>query len=86
MQCARTYLTEAQIPHVVRDFATWHDLVAANFPPYEIPEDAEPYDPRDADEKWREQVQRLQVDGTARQLDGENWRADHPETYSRDAP
>lgn len=57
LQCARTYLTEAQITHAVGDFGAWRDLASAGFPPVETPPDAdlgEPYDPRDADEKWRD--------------------------------
>jgi hypothetical protein len=54
LQCARTYLTEAQIRQLLADFGTWGDLHRANFPGVEMPPDAEPYDPRDADEKWRD--------------------------------
>ncbi len=53
-KAARAYLTEAQIRHAVADFGTWRDLAAANFPPVEVPDDGEPYDPRDTDEKWRD--------------------------------
>ncbi len=35
LQCARTYPTESQIRHAVSAFETWHDLVAAGFPPFE---------------------------------------------------
>lgn len=54
LQCARTYGTEAQIRHAVSDSETWHDLVAAGFPPVELPAGDEPYDPRDADERARD--------------------------------
>lgn len=54
LQCARTYPTEAQITHAVGDFGAWRDLAAANLPPVEMPDGAEIYDPRDADEKWRD--------------------------------
>lgn len=54
LQCGRTYQTEAQIRHAVSDFETWHDLAAAGFPAVEVSEDAEPFDPRDADEKARD--------------------------------
>ena len=36
--CARTYKTDAEIVRAVDDFETWHDLAAANFPPYDVPE------------------------------------------------
>lgn len=54
IQCARTYLTEAQIRQVLADFGTWDDLHRANFPPVEVLDEGEVYDPRDADEKWRD--------------------------------
>ncbi len=54
LKCARTYLTEAQIRSSTSDFANWTDLVSAGFPAVEVSDDGEPYDPRDADEKWRD--------------------------------
>ena len=45
---------EAQIRTACSDFETWSDLRTAGFPPVEAEPDAEPYDPRDADEKWRD--------------------------------
>lgn len=61
MACARAYATEAEIRHAVTDFETWHDLVAAGFPPVQVPLDAgtEPYDPRDEDEKRRDAAREL---------------------------
>jgi hypothetical protein len=54
LQCARAYKTEAEISTACGDFATWSDLRAAGFPAVEVPDSGEPYDPRDADEKWRD--------------------------------
>lgn len=54
LQAARTYLAEAQIRQLLTDFRTWDDLLNAGFPSIEMPPDAEIYDPRDADEKWRD--------------------------------
>jgi hypothetical protein len=59
LQCGRTYETEAQIRHAVADFETWHDLAAAGFPAVEMPEGAEPFDPRDADERARDTAREL---------------------------
>ena len=39
IQCARVYTTEAQIGKALADFDTWWDLIQANFPPYEVPEE-----------------------------------------------
>lgn len=46
LQVARAYPTEGQIRHVVSDFESWHDLIAAGFPPYPAAEGERPYDPR----------------------------------------
>jgi hypothetical protein len=54
LACARAYETEAQIGTAGADFGTWTDLRAAGFPPVEVPENGEPYDPRDADERDRD--------------------------------
>lgn len=60
VQCARAYLTEAQIAHVCAQFEYWGDLRSANFPPAEVTEEAaprdaqspqEPHDPRPPYEK-----------------------------------
>ena len=54
MQAARAYETEAEVSHAVRQFGTWHDLVAAGFPQVELPDGVdpgEPYDPHAADRK-----------------------------------
>ena len=59
LQCGRTYETEAQIRHAVADLETWHDLAAANFPAAEAEPGAEPFDPRDADEKARDAAREL---------------------------
>lgn len=50
LQCGRTYPKRSQIRHAVADFETWHDLAAANFPPYEGEEDELPYNPLATDE------------------------------------
>lgn len=57
LQAARTYETEAQIAKILGDFDNWWRLIQAGFPPVEVSEEereSEPYDPRDADEKWRD--------------------------------
>jgi hypothetical protein len=54
LKCARTYPTEAQIRNAITDFETWFALTQASFPAVEAPEGAEPYDPRDADERDRD--------------------------------
>lgn len=59
MRAARTYETEAQIREVLTDFATWDELARAGFPPVEAPAGAEPYDPRDADERARDAARAL---------------------------
>lgn len=42
IRCGRTYPTESQMRNAVSHFATWHDLVAAGFPPFEPDEEGEP--------------------------------------------
>ncbi len=59
LACAKAYETEAEIGTACSDFETWSDLRAAGFPPVEKPADAEPYDPRDADERERDLGRRL---------------------------
>jgi len=59
LQAARTYPTEAQIRLAVDGFGTWSDLYNAGFPPVEMPADAEPFDPRDADERARDAAREL---------------------------
>ena len=54
LRCGRTYVSEAQIRELTHGFQNWDELARAGFPPVEMPENAEPYDPRDADEKWRD--------------------------------
>jgi hypothetical protein len=54
MQCARAYPTEAEISTASGDFTDWTSLRNAGFPPVEVTNPGEPYDPRDADEKWRD--------------------------------
>jgi hypothetical protein len=54
IQCAKAYPSEGQIRNAVADFRVWRDLAAAGFPPVEVTDPGEPYDPRDADEKWRD--------------------------------
>lgn len=54
IRCARQYETESQISRVATDFDNWWDLVTAGFPQVEVTDPGEPYDPRDADEKWRD--------------------------------
>jgi hypothetical protein len=57
LQCAKAYLTEAEIRTAGADFVDWTALREAGFPPVELPPEAdpgEPHDPRDADEKWRD--------------------------------
>lgn len=54
MQCARAYLTEAEISTASGDFADWTSLRNAGFPPVELPggvDPDEPYDPHAADRK-----------------------------------
>lgn len=59
LQCARTYPAEAQIRRAIDRFGVWSALYDAAFPPVEAPEDAEPFDPRDADEKARDAAREL---------------------------
>ncbi len=65
VQCARTYLTEAQIRHVCAEFEYWSDLRTAGFPPVEVAESAapqppgEPHDPRPPHEKRDAAVRQL---------------------------
>lgn len=54
LRCGRTYPKRSQIGHAVSDFETWHDLIAANFPPYEGDEDELPYNPLDTEELIRQ--------------------------------
>lgn len=54
LQCARTYETEAEIRQALADFETWWELSTANFPAIEAPAEGEPYDPRNAEEKWHD--------------------------------
>lgn len=37
LRCARAYSTEYEIRRAVTDFGSWRDLVAAGFPPFEVP-------------------------------------------------
>jgi hypothetical protein len=61
MQCARAYATEAEISTACGDFKTWSDLRAAGFPAVQVSldADAEPFDPRDEDEKRRDAARDL---------------------------
>jgi hypothetical protein len=54
MRAARTYATEAQIREALTDFANWDALARAGFPEVDLPAGAEPFDPRDTDEKTRD--------------------------------
>lgn len=54
IQCARAYPTEAQLRTACSQFGVWSDLRSAGFPHVDAPDDGEPYDPRDADEKSRD--------------------------------
>lgn len=45
LACARAYPTEAEIRTVCSDFKVWSDLRAAGFPPVEVVDPGEPYDP-----------------------------------------
>lgn len=54
LQCGRAYETEAQLSTAREQYSDWTSLREAGFPPVEMPADAEPYDPREADEKWRD--------------------------------
>ena len=59
LQCARTYGTEAEIGTASADFGDWTSLREAGFPAVEVPPDAEPCDPRDADERHRDTARTL---------------------------
>jgi hypothetical protein len=59
LRAARTYETEAQIRELLTDFATWDEVARAGFPAVEALADAEPYDPRDADERARDTARSL---------------------------
>ena len=63
LRAGRTYATEAQIREALKDFANWDALARAGFPEVEMPADAEPYDPRDADEKARDAARILARNG-----------------------
>jgi len=54
LQCGKTYPTEAQLRTASAQFADWTALRDAGFPQVEVTDPGEPYDPRDADEKWRD--------------------------------
>lgn len=54
LRCAKAYLTEAQISRAATDFEYWWNLISAGFPAVDVPTDAEPFDPRDADERARD--------------------------------
>jgi hypothetical protein len=59
IQAARTYPTEAQIRLAIDGFGSWSDLYNAGFPEVDLPANAEPFDPRDADEKARDAAREL---------------------------
>jgi len=59
LQAGRTYATEAEIRTASADFADWTELRNAGFPPVDVPPDALPFDPRDADEKARDAAREL---------------------------
>lgn len=61
LQCARAYATEAEIGRASADFEYWWALISAGFPAVQVPldADAEPYDPRDADERRRDAARDL---------------------------
>lgn len=54
LRCARTYQTEAEIRELTHGFQNWDEVARAGFPPVEVTDPGDPYDPRDADEKWRD--------------------------------
>lgn len=54
LECARAYETETEIGTARADFPDWTSLRTAGFPPVEVTDPGELYDPRDADEKWRD--------------------------------
>lgn len=68
LQCAKAYPTEAEIGTASADFGDWTGLRDAGFPAVEVPADAAPFDPRDADERARDTARvlarRTEADGT----------------------
>jgi hypothetical protein len=54
LRAARTYPTEAEIRELTHGFQNWDEAARAGFPPVEVTDPGDPYDPRDADEKWRD--------------------------------
>jgi hypothetical protein len=59
LRAARAYPTETQIRNAVTDFDTWHDLVAAGFPPYDAPEGEPPADYRTPAEQRHDRARAL---------------------------
>lgn len=65
VECARAYLTEAEIAHVCAQFEYWGDLRSAGFPPVEVASESapqepeEPHDPRPPYEKRDAAVRQL---------------------------
>ncbi len=59
LQAAKAYPTEDEIRTAGADFSDWTSLREAGFPAVEAPADAEPYDPRDADERARDTARSL---------------------------
>jgi hypothetical protein len=70
LQCARTYPQESQLRHAVAQFGTWHDLAAANFPPYPATEGERPYNPLETDELARQHQTESQRIAEDEQYDG----------------
>lgn len=65
LQAGKTYPTEAQITHICASYETWGALRTAGFPFVEAPEDAEPFDPRKAEEHARDAARDLARHGQA---------------------
>lgn len=51
LKCARTYSTETEIRTASSEFGDWTGLRNAGFPPVEVADPGEPYDPRSVTEK-----------------------------------
>lgn len=59
LQAGKAYPAEAQITHICASYETWGALRTAGFPPVEAPEDAAPFDPRQAAERARDAARDL---------------------------
>lgn len=84
LQAGKTYDTEAKLAKILGEFDNWWSLIQAGFPQVEAPDDAESYDPRDADERRRDARAEIDRRLTANPHQGELFAWNPPHQFRGD--